>query len=160
MGPEVPLRLAGPADLPALTGLIAGFRDFLRSDGPSESELESTLGRLLPDPSTEFLLAGEPAGGFAQIRYRVSVWNENGAEDAWLEDVFVSGSVRGNGFGRILMKGVISRARARGAARVQLDANRNNRPATALYESVGFVPSHNPAKWGEGQDLFYTLNLD
>ncbi|MCO5314580.1 MAG: GNAT family N-acetyltransferase [Solirubrobacterales bacterium] len=160
MGPETPLRIAGPADRSELGVLIAGFRDFLASDRPTGAEIDSVLGMLLEDDATEFLLAGEPAAGFAQIRYRVSVWNGSGAEDAWLEDVYVDGTARGRGLGRILMEGVLARVRARGCARIQLDANRENGPAVALYESLGFTPGHNPAKWGEAPDFFYTLDLD
>lgn len=158
--PEIPLRIAGPADREHLTRLIAGFRDFLSSYRPTTGQIDRILAGLLEDPATEFLLVGEPPGGFAQVRYRVSVWNGDGSEDVWLEDVFVDESARRRGFGRILMEGVIARARARGAARVQLDANRRNTAALALYESLGFAPSHNPAKWGDGEDLFYTLDLD
>ncbi len=160
MGPEIPLRVAGPADTGILTGLIVGFRDFLEGTEPAGAEIEAVLGPLLSDRFTEFLVVGDPGDGFAQVRYRMSVWNGNGAEDAFLEDVFVSGDARGQGLGKILIEGAIARARGRGAARIQLDANRRNETAIGLYESFGFVPTHNPAKWGDGEDLFYTLDLD
>lgn len=158
MGPETPLRIAGPADIAAVTRLVAGFRDFLGAAGPTNAEIEATVSVLIKDRSTEFLLIGEPEVGFAQLRFRLSVWT--GVEDAWLEDVFVDGSARGHGYGRTLMEAAISRARARGCARIQLDANRENRAAVSLYESLGFATSHNPSKWGhEAPDLFYTLHL-
>jgi len=160
VGPEIPLRVAAPGDTAILADLIVGFRDFLAGDHPTRSEILSVLEGLLRDEATEFLLAGEPPAGFAQIRYRVSVWNGNGAEDAWLEDVFVDESARRQGLGRILMDGAVARARSRGAARIQLDANTENGPALRLYESLGFVPTHNPARWGDDKDLFYTLDLD
>jgi ribosomal protein S18 acetylase RimI-like enzyme len=158
VGPETPLRIAGPTDIAALTRLLGGFRDFLGSTGPSNAELEITVGRLLDDRATEFVLIGDPEAGFAQIRYRLSVWS--GKEDAWLEDVFVDESARGNGHGRTLVTAAIQRARSRGCARIQLDANRDNGPAIKLYESLGFRASHNPAKFGDSPDYFYTLNLD
>lgn len=160
MGPDTPLRVAGPADVEALVRLIIGFRDFLDSTGPDAAAAESVLDELLRDPATEFLVAGDPGDGFAQVRYRKSVWNGNGAEDVFLEDVYVDETARGRGLGKLLMEGVIARARARGAARIQLDANRRNLPAISLYRSVGFVSTHNPAKWGDGEDLYFTLNLD
>ncbi len=134
MPPEHSIRLAGPADLDVLTGLIAAFRDFLKATGPSEAEIRPILATLLADRSTEFLIAGEPGDGFAQIRYRLSVWNGSGAEDTWLEDIFVAGTARRNGVGRALVSAVIARAKVRGAARVQLDVNRTNTAAVALYE--------------------------
>ncbi len=157
MGPETPLRIAGPADVATVTRLVAGFRDFLDSSGPTNAEIEATVSVLVKDRSTEFLLIGEPEVGFAQVRFRLSVWT--GTEDAWLEDIFVDEAARGNGYGRILLEATIARARARGCARIQLDANRENVAAVKLYESIGFAASHNPAKWGDAPDLFYTKNL-
>ncbi|MBN8866151.1 MAG: GNAT family N-acetyltransferase [Solirubrobacterales bacterium] len=158
MGPETPLRIAGPADVGAVTGLVGGFRDFLGDDSPSNAEIEATVSTLIRDRSTEFLLIGEPEAGFAQVRFRLSVWTGN--EDAWLEDLFVDEAARGKGYGRTLLEAAVSRARSRGCSRIQLDVNQANANAVALYESVGFSASHNPAKWGEAPDFYFTLPLD
>lgn len=156
MGPETPLRIAGPTDLATLTGLVGDFRDFLGSQGPNNAELEITVAELLDQRSTEFLLIGAPETGFAQLRFRLSVWT--GTEDAWLEDVFVKEAARGQGQGRTLVTAAISRARSRGCQRIQLDANRDNEAAVKLYESLGFAPIHNP-RWGDSPDYFFTLPL-
>jgi len=140
-----------------LTSLIGGFRDFLGGSGPSNAEIEVTVGILLRDRSTEFLLVGDPEVGFAQTRFRLSVWN--GREDAWLEDLFVDESARGKGYGRLLVEAAIERARSRGCARIQLDVNTANEPALKLYESFGFRAVHNPAKWGDSPDYFFTLEI-
>lgn len=157
MGPETPLRIAGPTDLATVTRLVGGFRDFLKMEGPSNAELEISVSQLLGDRQTEYLLIGDPEVGFAQLRFRLSVWT--GTEDAWLEDVFVDEAARGNGYGRTLVAAAIQRARTRGCGRIQLDANRDNHPAVKLYESLGFEPTHNKAKWGDTPDLFFNLNL-
>ncbi|MGK2932449.1 MAG: GNAT family N-acetyltransferase [Solirubrobacterales bacterium] len=157
MGPETPLRIAAPTDLTAVTGLVGGFRDFLGSEGPSNAELEVTIARLLDDRTTEFLLIGEPPVGFVQLRFRLSVWT--GTEDAWLEDAYVDESARGEGHGRTLVEAAISRARSRGCRRIQLDVNTDNAPAVKLYESLGFAPIHNPAKFGDSPDFLFTLGL-
>ena len=158
MGPETPLRLAGPADAGAVTGLIADFRDFLGANRPANAEIEATVSTLIGNRSTEFLLAGEPETGFAQIRYRLSVWTGN--EDAWLEDLFVKPDARGAGLGRALVEASVGRARSRGCSRIQLDCNRDNEAAVRLYESAGFAPVHNRQKWGDTPDLFYTLPIE
>ena len=157
MGPEVQLRIAGPGDGPAVTGLISSFRDYLENDAPSGDAIAASVEVLLGDASTEFLLAGEPEVGFAQIRFRHSVWT--GSEDAWLEDVFVLDRARGQGIGRLLVKAAISRARKRGCGRIQLETNASNRAAVELYESVGFDQSHLPERWGETPDVCMTLDL-
>ncbi len=157
MGPETPLRIAGPADVGPVTSLIGGFRDFLGDGSPTNAEIEATASSLLRDRSTEFLLIGEPECGFAQLRFRLSVWT--GAEDAWLEDLFVEESARGEGFGRMLVEASIERARSRGCGRIQLDVNEANTGAMKLYESCGFQPIHNPQKWGEAKDFFFTREI-
>lgn len=157
MGPETPLRLAGPADVVVVTGLIADFRDFLGASRPDDAAIETAVSALIGDHSTEYLLAGEPETGFAQLRYRLSVWTGN--EDAWLEDIFVKPDARGAGFGRALVEASVDRARSRGCSRIQLDCNRDNEAAVRLYESIGFAPVHNPQKWGDTPDLFYTLPI-
>lgn len=158
MGPETPLRIASPADVAPVTHLVAGFRDFLGGDSPTNAEIEATATVLLRDRSTEFLLIGEPEAGFAQTRFRLSVWT--GGEDAWLEDLFVEESARGKGYGRKLLEAAVERARSRGCDRIQLDVNQANEGALALYESLGFRAIHNPAKWGDSPDLFFTREID
>ena len=154
MGPETPLRIAGPADVEPVVRLVAGFRDFLGDTSPDKAGIEATASLLLRDRFTEFLLIGEPEVGFAQLRFRLSAWT--GAEDAWLEDLFVEDSARGQGHGRTLLEASIERARSRGCDRIQLDVNEANQGALKLYESCGFKANHNPQKWGTSPDFFYT----
>ena len=98
--------------------------------------IEATVRRLLADPNTEYLLAGSPPAGVCQLRYRLSVWT--GTDDCCLEDLFVEADGRGSGLGRELVDAALQRARERGCARMDLDANEANAPALALYRSVGF----------------------
>jgi GNAT superfamily N-acetyltransferase len=157
MGPETPLRIAGRADTTTVTSLIGEFRDFLGGVSPSNAQIESVVDELIGDPNTEYLLIGEPESGFAQIRFRLSVWQPG--EDAWLEDVFVRESERGKGLGRSLVEAAIERARSRGCGRIQLETNRNNEGAVALYEAVGFEASHLPDFWGDAPDVCFTRKL-
>lgn len=157
LGPEVPLRIAGPADVGTVTGLIGDFRDFLESDSPANAEIETVVSTLIDDRQTEYLLIGEPEAGFAQIRYRLSVWN--GTEDAWLEDVFVHEEARGRGLGRSLVEAAVARARARGCSRIQLETNQNNEGAIALYEAVGFKACHLPDFWKGAPDICFTREI-
>ncbi len=157
MGPEVPLRIAGPSDVATVTNLIGDFRDFLEGSSPTNAEIESVVSELITDSGTEYLLIGEPECGFAQIRYRLSVWEAG--EDAWLEDVFVREDARGDGYGRTLVTAAIERAKSRGCGRIQLETNRNNGAAVKLYESVGFAASHLPDYWGDAPDICFTKPL-
>ncbi|MFM9054678.1 MAG: GNAT family N-acetyltransferase [Solirubrobacterales bacterium] len=158
MGPEVPIRVAGPSDADAVTGLIAAFRDYLDRATPTEEGIGEAVSTLLADPGTEYLLAGEPEVGLAQVRYRPSVWT--GSEDAWLEDVFVLEEARGDGVGRLLTEAAVRRAGQRGCGRIQLESNAANEAAIKLYESIGFRASHLPDRWGETPDICMTLEID
>ena len=158
MGPETPLRIAGPTDVAPVTRLVGGFRDFLGGGSPTNAEIEATASLLLRDRATEFLLIGEPEVGFVQTRFRLSVWT--GREDAWLEDLFVEEAARGEGYGRTLVEAAVERARSRGCDRIQLDVNEANKGAYALYESLGFQPIHNPDKWGTSRDFFMTKEIN
>ena len=128
--------VATPDDAPHVARLIAAFRDWQGRSEPSDESIEGTVRRLLADPNAEFLLAGDPAAGVCQLRYRLSVWT--GVDDCCLEDLFVEDAGRGSGMGRALVEAAVERARERGCARMELDANEANPPAMALYEAVGF----------------------
>jgi ribosomal protein S18 acetylase RimI-like enzyme len=148
------VRLATREDAADVARLIAGFRDWHGRAAPDDATIAGTVRRLLADPNTDFLLAGDPAVGVCQLRYRLSVWT--GSEDCCLEDLFVHADARGSGLGRELVEAALERARQRGCARMDLDANEANAPALELYRSVGL------RSWSEaagGNDLFMRLRL-
>jgi ribosomal protein S18 acetylase RimI-like enzyme len=148
---------AGPEDIESVTGLIAGFRDWWAYDEPSLDSIRATAATLLEDPNTEFLLAapdrGKPAAGVCQLRYRLSVWT--GADDCWLEDLYVDDGARGTGLGRALVEAAFERARQRGCRRMELDVNESNTDAIAFYKSLGFTTEPKPP----GRTLFVARKL-
>jgi GNAT superfamily N-acetyltransferase len=148
------VRLATEQDAADVARLMAGFRDWQGREEPGDALIAETVGQLLRDPATEFLLTGTPPTGVCQLRYRLSVWT--GTDDCCLEDVFVEDSERGSGLGRALVEAALERARERGCARMVLDANEANAPALALYRSVGFESWSRAAG---GNDLFMRLRL-
>jgi ribosomal protein S18 acetylase RimI-like enzyme len=147
----IEIRRAGPADVDTVTGLLVAFRDWWGSTTPSDETFRATAARLLEDPNTEFLIAGD--SGLAQLRYRLSVWT--GTEDCWLEDLYVRDSARGTGLGRALTRASVERARARGCKRIELDVNETNTTAIALYTSSGFSIEPKPP----GRTLFLGRRL-
>jgi GNAT superfamily N-acetyltransferase len=153
---EPAVRLARPEDGAAVASLLAAFRDWYGDPTPGDEQIRRSVELLLADERTEFLLAGEPPAGLAQLRFRASVWM--GADDAWLEDVYVSDDARRAGMGRALVEACLERARRRGCRRIQLDCNERNAAALALYESLGFSAAQ-PKRWQGGRDLYLTLRL-
>lgn len=145
--------LAEPHEAEAVARLLVAFRDHTGSDWPSANAFLASVERLLEDRDTEFLLAAaddrSPPAGVLQLRFRLSVWKA--APDAWLEDLFVAEQARRSGLGDALVTLAVERARARGARRIELDANERNAAALALYERHGFSAR---SKGGGGRDLF------
>jgi ribosomal protein S18 acetylase RimI-like enzyme len=146
------VRVATREDRDAVTGLIAGFRDFYGDSDPSDERIAAAVAELIEDEQTEFLLAGEPPVGVAQLRFRPALWT--GSDDAWLEDLFVAEPARRSGVGRLLVEACVGRARERGCRRIQLDTNEDNDAALALYGSLGFVNAKREDSGG--RDLFLT----
>ena len=116
--------------------LLAEFRSWYGKDTPDDASFRRSVDRLIAEPTTEYLLAGNPAVGVCQLRFRHSIWTE--AEDCWLEDLYIAETARGSGAGRALVRAAFERARARGCKRIELDVDAVNGPARALYESEGF----------------------
>jgi ribosomal protein S18 acetylase RimI-like enzyme len=148
------VRVATEQDAADVARLLAAFRDWQGRTEPSDASIEASVRRLLADDNTEYLLAGDPPAAVLQLRFRHSVWT--GTDDAHLEDLYVEDAARGSGIGRELVDAALHRARERGCARIELDANEANEPALQLYRSVGF------GSWSEqagGNDLFMRLRL-
>lgn len=148
---------AAEGEVDTVAGLLGEFRDHLGYESPTDDSIRASVGRLLALKDTEYLLAasgaGAPAAGVCQLRFRHSVWT--GAEDCWLEDLFVRGSERGTGLGRALVTAAMGRARERGCARIELDTEEGNSVAVALYESLGFSASSK----GDSRGLFLGASL-
>lgn len=68
-----------------------------------------------------------------------------------VESVRVRSDLRGRGLGRELMEHVISLARERGAARVELTTNAARVRAQEFYRELGFVASHVGMKYHLGE---------
>ena len=142
--PEV--WVATEEDAETVTALMAGFRDHMGRSDPSTTNLRATIEELLHELDTEFLLATpdgqeEPAG-ICQLRYRLTVWT--GANDCWLEDLFVEAEARRGGLGRALVTAAFERARARGCRRIELDVDEDKTRALAFYRELGLTAESKP----------------
>lgn len=136
------IRLATQDDADDVARLMIAFRNWWGRDEPGDAAFEAGVRRLLADPNTDYLLAGEPAVGVCGLRYRFAVWT--GSEDCSLEDLFVDPEARGSGVGRALVEAAFGQARERGCARMELDVNEVNGAAVALYRSLGFESWSDP----------------
>ena len=149
---------AAPDEAESVARLVVGFRDHMGKDWPSENAMLAGVERLMEDPATVYLLAtpddDSPPGGYAQLRFRHSLWTA--APDCWVEDVFVAPEARRRGVADALMTLALDVAREREARRVELDTSEDNEAALALYERHGFVTDSK----GGARDLFLGRKLD
>jgi GNAT superfamily N-acetyltransferase len=129
--------VAGPEEAGAVAALLVEFRDHLGSSEPSAASVRASVERILAEPDSEYLLAGDgAAAAVLQLRFRWSVWTD--AYDAWVEDLYVRADARRTGLGDALVRLAIERAAGRGARRIELDCFEDNAPALALYARNGF----------------------
>jgi ribosomal protein S18 acetylase RimI-like enzyme len=150
--------LAAEDDVEAVSSLMAAFRDWWGKDTPETDRIRQTVRALIGDRGTEFLLAAPEAesapAGVCQLRYRLSVWT--GADDCWLEDLYVADDARRAGLGGALVDAAVKRAEARGCRRMELDVNEENAHALAFYRSLGFTTEPKPP----GRTLFVARRLE
>ena len=71
------VRVATEEDAAHVARLMIGFRDWWHRSEPSDAAFEAGVRRVLADPYSDFLLAGDPPAGVCQLRYRYSIWTES-----------------------------------------------------------------------------------
>ncbi len=104
---------------------------------PGVEVLTRNAREMLADGDMVVLLAGDGPDGFAELRFRKSVWTAK--LDAYLEELYVVPGLRGQGIGRGLLREAMDVARAEGAVNIELGTSEDDEAARALYESEGFT---------------------
>lgn len=133
------IRAATPADIPALVGLLAALftieQDFL----PDTDKQSRGLAGVIANPNGLVAVAVVADGTLVGMSSAQLVFSTaEGAWSAWVEDVVVAESWRGQGFGRALLKHLLAWASDRGATRAQLLVDLDNPPALDFYQRLGW----------------------
>lgn len=107
---------------------------------PPPEELAARLAELIAaDHITVLVARAEETGaaiGVAVMRVQPSLWSP--ASEAYLAELYVVPSQRGQGYGRRLMSEAMRAARERGADYAFLVTSEDDRLAQRLYEAAGF----------------------
>ncbi len=131
-----------PLSTESLEQASALLAEYVHPDGYDEEQRRhcySALERLLEFPSAQFVLArrADSFVGFAALAWYFST--TKGAPVLYVHDLFTRPKHRRTGVGRALLEYAADLARARGANRVQLNTDQDNRAARELYSAFGFT---------------------
>ena len=137
MSPDPAVRRASPADSQALAKLLHDFQKEYDEPTPEVAVLAQRYEKLLRTGEMIVLLVGDGPDGFAQLRFRPTVYSDG--LDAYLEELYVVPARRGQGLGRALLEAAMDIARAEGATRMDLGTAETDDAARKLYESAGFT---------------------
>lgn len=139
---NIAIDFATHADIPAMADLLHELFT-LESDFVPEREKQiAGLRLILDNPPLGRLFVLRIDGRVAGMANAlITVSTARGAPVLLLEDVIVSRTFRGGGHGRALVEHVLDWARGQGMGRVTLLADKDNAPALAFYERLGFEPS-------------------
>lgn len=126
--------------MPALIRLVRAF--YAHFGYPfSEPEKQRLLSRVLDTPSIGSLwLVLSPTGdavGYLFLSYYFSL--EFGGPTAFIDELFIEPAHRGQGLGSQVLLEVVGIARDLNIVAVQLEVERTNPRAAALYLRLGFV---------------------
>jgi GNAT superfamily N-acetyltransferase len=141
--PEPALRLARPADIPAILALLADDALGRTREGGADEAAQAAFGEIERDPNNALYvidIAGQVAG-CAQLTI-IPGLSRRGMKRAQIEAVRVSSRRRGEGLGRWFFDALIAIARERGCGLVQLTSDKRRTEAHRFYGSLGFVASH------------------
>jgi ribosomal protein S18 acetylase RimI-like enzyme len=119
-----------------LTAAFASLIPQLSSSSPPPTAEQ--LADIVASPDSVLYLArldGRIVGSLTLAFYRIPTGLK-----AWIEDVVVDGSTRGQGVGEALNTAAIDEARRRGAKNVSLTSRASRESANRLYQRLGFEP--------------------
>src|SRR3954451_23355458 len=136
---DIAIRRATPGDAEAVARLLDDFQREFDEPSPGVDALSERYADLIRNRDMTVLLAGDGPDGFAQIRYRPWVYSAGPQAHAYLEELYVVPSLRGQGIGRKLLETALETARNEGATHMELGTSEDDDAARALYESAGFT---------------------
>ncbi|MBN2011237.1 GNAT family N-acetyltransferase [candidate division KSB1 bacterium] len=98
---------------------------------------ETSLKKMLDADTTYLFIAKDSQGIWGMLTlatYRIPT-----AQRAWIEDVVVDASRRGEGIGKKLMLAAIDQAKSNGVTTLELTSRSTRVEANKMYQSLGFV---------------------
>ncbi|GGJ37808.1 N-acetyltransferase [Paenarthrobacter histidinolovorans] len=142
------LRRARKGDLPRILALLADDQlGAVRESVDDLAPYELAFDAIDADPA-HLLVVGELDGEVVatfQLSY-IPGLSRKGSWRSQIEAVRVSGELRGQGVGALMIQWAVDQARERGCSLVQLTTDKSRVAAHRFYERLGFVASHEGMK--------------
>lgn len=121
---------------PAIVDAVARLVPQLsRSAPPLDDE---KLGEIVAAPATDLFIAIDDTGTIVGMATLVTFRIPTGVR-AWIEDVVVDDTGRGQGVGTALTEAMVARAAEHGARTVDLTSRPSRDAANRMYQKAGFV---------------------
>jgi GNAT superfamily N-acetyltransferase len=147
MADEIVVRDVASADFDQWLPLWEGYNAFYKRVGPTAIPLEvtrTTWARFFDSYEPVHALVAECQGQLVGLAHYIFHRNTTMlGPTCYMQDLFTSQSVRGQGIGRALIHGVYDRAKAAGSTRVYWQTHETNVTARTLYDKVaersGFI---------------------
>ncbi len=134
----VSIRPAREQDLDRLVGLLRLLFAIEEDFDIDAAKQRRGLALLLGDERACVLVAEQDGEVVGMCTGQLVISTAEGGSSMLVEDVVVAPDQRGNGIGRSLMAALIAWAKSRGVTRMQLLADKNNSPALAFYDRIGW----------------------
>ena len=132
------VRKARQEDLEQLVGLLRLLFTIEEDFSFDAAKQQQGLALLLNNDRGCVLAAEADGRVVGMCTGQLVISTAEGGPAVLVEDVVVAPPHRGQGIGRVLMNGLIDWAGAQGATRLQLLADKNNPPALAFYDRLGW----------------------
>jgi ribosomal protein S18 acetylase RimI-like enzyme len=134
---STPVRRATRGDAAGVARMLHDFQLEFDEPSPGVETLTLRYEKLISNRDMTVLLVGDGPDGFAQLRYRPTVYSAG--LHAYLEELYVVPALRGTGLGRALLDAAMKAARDEGASHMELGTSETDTAARGLYESLGFT---------------------
>src|SRR4028118_1181227 len=139
--PEIALRTATERDVPLILSFVRELAEYERLSHEVVATEELLRAALFGERQAAEVVIGnygdEPAG-FALFFHNFSTFL--GRPGIYLEDLYVTPSLRGRGVGRAMLAYLAKLAKKRDCGRLEWSVLDWNQPALKLYKSIGAPP--------------------
>ncbi len=140
MKPSFIIENATAQDIPALIELLAVLFGIEVDFKPDLEKQKKGLALLINHSENGVIkVAKDPQGKIVgMVSAQLVISTAQGSPSAWVEDMVITESHRGEGLGKSLLNEALLWAKSKGATRAQLLVDTENKPALGYYQHLGW----------------------